>query len=185
MPDDQINGIAHNRHPPLLVNPEVERRAERDTTTAVFEPPLVDRDHAQIFREIRRIDYGDALRLGVLAGSRSMRSHEHFPETRIESFVRIDRVWVKSMEQLIEQHGFGLARRRIGIHLAGADADLLSAILANEQINPRDAMPAALRSKPHRLLPRSEIEELIEQIGMANDDLGEFVINQADPFGGS
>src|SRR5262249_54264425 len=39
-------------------------------------------------------------------------------------------------------------------------------------------------SEPHHFLPRSEIEELIEQIGMANDDLGEFVIDQADTFGG-
>src|SRR5262249_8540758 len=122
MPDDQINGLAHNCQPPLVVKAEVERRAERDFASAIFEPPLVDRDHAQIFREISRIDYGDALRLGALTGSRPMRGHEHLPETLVESLVRINRPGMKGMKQLIEQHGFGLARRRIGIHLAGADA---------------------------------------------------------------
>src|SRR5262245_48574498 len=146
MPDDQIDDLAHDRHPPLIVNAEVERRAERGFATALFEPPFVDRDHAQIFREIRRINDGDALRLNILAGSRTMRSREHLPEPFIESFIRINCVLMKRMEQLIEQRGFSLARRRIGIHLAGADVSVLSAIRAYEQIDARDAVPSALRS---------------------------------------
>src|SRR5262245_168381 len=184
MPNDQIDGLAHDRHPPLIVNAEVERRAERDFATALFEPPFVDRDHAQIFREIGRVDYGNALRLNILAGSRPMRSREHLPEPFIEFFIRINCVLMKRMEQLIEQRGFGLARRRIGIHLASADLPIISAVRANEQIDARDAVPAALRSEPHRFLPGGKIEELIEQFGMANDDFGEFVIDQPDALGG-
>src|SRR5262245_32708463 len=162
MPDDQIDALAHDRHTPFIVNAEVERRAERDLAAALFEPPLVDRDHAQIFREIGRIDSGDALRLDVLAGSRPMCSPEHSPDPFIESFMRINRVRMEGMEQLIEQRGFGLRRRRIGIQLTGADLSVLSAIGAYEQIDARDAVPAAFRSEPHRFLPGSEIEELIE-----------------------
>src|SRR5262249_62307537 len=98
MPDDQNTALTITCPPPLVVNAEVERRAERDFASAIFEPPLVNRDHTQIFREIGRIDYGDALRLGALTGSRSMRSHEHLPETLVESLVRINSVWMKSME---------------------------------------------------------------------------------------
>src|SRR5215510_1694713 len=183
MPDDQIDGLAHDRHPPLIVNAEVERRAERDFAAALFEPQFIDRDHAQIFREISRINDSDALRLNILAGSRPMRSREHLPEPFIEFFIRINCVLMKRMEQLIEQRGFGLARRRIGIHLARADLPIISAIRANEQIDARDAVPAALRSEPHRFLPGSEIKELIEQFGMANDDFREFVIDQPDALG--
>src|SRR5262249_52704177 len=97
MPYDQIDRLAHDRHPPVTVNAEVERRAERDFAAAVFEPPLVDRDHAQIFREIGRIDYGDALRFDILTCSRPMRSREHSPEPLIESIVGINRIRMKRM----------------------------------------------------------------------------------------
>src|SRR5262245_6612375 len=91
---------------------------------------------------------------------------------------------MKWMEKLIEQRGFGFARRRVGIHLAGVHATILIAIWAYEQIDARDAVPAAFRSEPHRFLPGSEIEELVEQFGTANDDFGEFVVDQPDAFGG-
>src|SRR5215510_11548658 len=113
-----------------------------------------------------------------------MRSREHLPEPFIESLVRINGACVKRVKQLIEQRGFGLARRRIGIHLACADLSILSAIWANEQIDARDAVPSAFRSEPHRFLPRGEVEELIEQFRTANNDFGEFMIDQPDAFCG-
>src|SRR5215813_8345404 len=113
-----------------------------------------------------------------------MRSREHLPELFIESLVRINGARVKRVKQLIEQRGFGLARRRIGIHLACAYATILSPVWAYEQIDARDAVPAAFRSEPHRFLPGGKVEELIEQFRAANDDFGEFVVDLPDALGG-
>src|SRR5262245_63615033 len=108
-----------------------------------FEPFPIQGNHGEILSQLRGID--DPHRVGLAP---AMRSYQHTPEGAWQTPIGIVHVPMVGSKQTVENDRLGFPAWRITVYLAA----LHTAIGAEKQISPGNAMPTALRRKPHKFL---------------------------------
>src|SRR2546426_770076 len=118
-----------------------------------LEPFPIQGNHGEILCQLCGID--DPHRAGLVP---AVRRHYHAPEGAWQTPIGITHRLMIGSEQTIEEDRLGFPAWRITIHLAA----LHTAIGAEKQISSGNAMPTALRRKPHEFLVGGKAEIIIE-----------------------
>src|SRR5215510_7303283 len=139
-----------------------------------LKPFPIQGDHGESLRQLRGID--DPHCAGLVP---AVRRHQHTPEGAWQTPIGIVYRPMVGSEQTIEDYRLCFPTWRITVHLAA----LHTAVGAEKQISPGNAMPAALRRKPHEFLVGGKAEVVVEPGRMVPYQSHELLIYCSDAFG--